>query len=167
MELLNEGPIKKVVLSDKWERTSDKPDSTTQSTLKNFALKHDRQVVVQFFYDGNYAGEADGKEFLEVLAEPPHDLTPEELPLIWVISGGAGHPDYFDTRYARTESIHEKTAVVINGVWKSNGMSDYAIFLPIDPDGRQIQEIHFVCPAEKYAHNLPEFDQVIGSIQWN
>jgi hypothetical protein len=166
MELINEGPIKKVILSDKWERTADKPDSSTESTLTNFALKQDQQVVVQFYYDGNYAAEADGKELLEILAQPPHVLTPEELPLIYVVSGGAGHPDYFETRFARTESLRGKTTVVINGTWKSNNMSDYGLFVPIDPDGCQIQEIHFVCPVGKYAHFLPEFEKVMASIEW-
>jgi hypothetical protein len=167
MELRNEGPIKRVILPEEWQRTSDKPDSSTASTLKNFALRHDPQVVIQFYYDGNDSGEADGQEFLEILSKPPHLLTVEELPLIYVISGGAGHPDYFETRYARTQSIRGKTVVVINGVWKSNNMSDLAIFVPIDPSGCQVQEIHYVSTADKYDQYLPAVEQIINSIEWN
>jgi hypothetical protein len=70
--------------------------------------------------DGVCGSEANGAEFLELLAKPPHELTADEKPFVHVISGGAGHPDYLNIRYARTEIIQGKTVIIVNGVWKSN-----------------------------------------------
>lgn len=94
------GRIKSVSLSDIWQRTSDKADSETAATLANFALKEDAGVVIQFYSDGLRGAPAIGQMFINSLSAELHNLSAEEMPYVLVISGGAGNPENFKTKYA-------------------------------------------------------------------
>lgn len=161
MELLNEGKIKRICIPEDWvqERSSDE-------WMITYSARIDTDVKLSFYYRGKPASPRTAENFQKVLQKPAHRLSAEEHESIEVVIRDASEEEYFDLAESRTEEINGNMVLVVEGFWKLSNVDSMGIFIDCKGDGREVREIYYLAPKDKFARFLPQIKAALNSIEW-
>lgn len=160
-ELIDYGPIKRMLLPDHWKKLPN-PDDFTIKYCRN----DDKDVEIYFFFRGKPASKTTASQFCAVLAKPPHKLDAEELLDLEVVIRDASEDVYFTLTDARTEILSGLMVYVVRGHWKLSEVDSLGIFVDCDGDGKIIEEIYYLAPPDRFEKHLLEVREILNSIEW-
>ena len=124
-------------------------------TMRTFHPVEKPQVRLSFYYRGGPVSLAQSENFCQLLAQPPHDLSPEELWDIQQVLRDAAIPGVFEKTSSSTLDWNGKRVVAIEGRWPGSQEDSLTILIDADGTGAQVQEIVFAAPIEDYQRYRP------------
>lgn len=134
--------------------------------LKEYYAESDDRVRFSFYYRGHRIPEAQGEIFKQMLAAGPRDLGLPDLEPISLIVMNVVLPEYFDFGNARISDLCGRRVLIVDGYWKGDGTSAFAVYVDSDGTGTAIQEIHFVAPPQLYPLYLEAAKSALKTIIW-
>lgn len=163
------GQSKLVALPEGWQEVESqtKLNSCEAGEGREFYLSSHPEVKFHYFSSANLIAPMVAMEFMDLLQVEPHSLSSEEFANIEIVVGEACEPEFFEMQGHRTQLISNRTVLVVEGVWKFSNQKEISIFVPVDDDGRAIDEFHCSAPREIFETYRPQFEQIIYSIGWS
>lgn len=160
MEIIDYGPVKKMVLPDPWKLLSD------EDYQRRYCRADDHEVALSFYFRGKPASNHTASRFRALLDAPPHKLTSEELLDLEVVIRDASEDVYFDLKDAYTEPLNGSMIYVVRGYWKLSDADSLGIFVDSSGDGETIEEIYYTAPPNQFENYLSEVREALNSIEW-
>ncbi len=164
--LQDHGQIKRMRLPDGWEGRQVDLGEFDQRTMLEFTAPGHPDVRLSFFYRGVPVDEYSGEAFREVLDQPEHTLSPEELEDIADVLDNLAMPETFLLETANTMEVAGKKVLAVAGTWLASENKTWAIFIDADGTGSVIQEIHFLAHSDRYNAFVDEAWKAFESIEW-
>jgi hypothetical protein len=133
-----------------------------------FSPPNDSGTVLAFYYRGLPTGTQGTKAFRDVLAAPPHPLSPTELSAIGATLRVQPEESSFPLRAAETRDLHGKRIVLLEGHYLNSGEDVLHLFVDASPSEERsaVQEIIFQAKPEAFARYRDAVQASLASIVW-
>jgi len=139
---------------------------TASDYLLEYAVAENNNVKLVFYYRGHRIGTGGAADFLSVLSEPPHELSPEEFLSVDLVVRNAADADFFLLSSSRTEDLNGKRVLIVEGIWKKSGLVDMGIFIDSDSTGSAVQEVHFEASQNDYQNYIDQVEKSLKTVVW-
>jgi len=168
MEITNHGQIEKITIPAGWvEGPPTEFQGIGTRSLREFHPPDAPNAQLCLFYRGLPVSADAGDAFRSILAEPDHQLTPEEIESLREILRERADSKVFDlVNPPRTALVGDKRVLMLEGVYKGTNKYLQEIFLNADGSGRVVQEIYFIAPQDDYCLHAVAAQEACNSIQW-
>jgi len=133
-----------------------------------FSPPNESGTVLAFYYRGLPIGTQATKAFRDVLAAPPHTLSPTELTAIGAVLRSQPQESSFPLREAETRDLHGKRIVLLEGHYLESGEDVLHLFVDASPSEERsaVQEIIFQAKPEAFARYRDVVQASLASIVW-
>lgn len=122
------------------------------------------QIV--FFYSGRPNSEADGNAFRNILAEPAHKLSAEELKSLEKTLGDLADKESFKLSEAQSRDVNGKRVLDVKGTWLFNNNQYHGLLFNGDGSGQVVQQIYLMAPESVYRTLNNDLELAAGTIKW-
>lgn len=160
-----QGQVKELELPHGWTKCPEE-QRNSNVYLTEYRSQENEEVKLSFFYRGQRIPRVAAEEFQNLLAQPAHELSPEELDQIDIVLRNAADEEYFSVSSSHTQDLNRKRVLIVEGIWLNSGTVDYGIFIDSDNTGSAVQEIHFLAPEDEYVNYIEQIEAVLASINW-
>jgi hypothetical protein len=106
------------------------------------------------------------ERFRNLLAAPLHSLTQVELEDLRQLLQTRSDPASFRAMVAKTQDIHGKRVLVIEGLFLKHALHARTLYVDTDGTGSAVQEITFQAPNARFVKNLLQGVKSLESIIW-
>ncbi len=164
-EIENVGAIDQMKLPAGFVKGAEQDGIAGSGSTKQYLAAANKDVEITLFNHGRrYSSNAEA--FKELLAKPPHVLSPAELKSLSTLLGNYADVRAFKMTSCSTQELNGKHVLVIEGKWNANGHESYSLLVNPDGEGETVQEIYFKAPANEYKANLHAAQDAMKSIRW-
>lgn len=111
-------------------------------------------VSINVSYRGHKIDAEDGAAFRAVLATP-HVLSAAEYQSLTSVLRDFSREDVFSSNLARVSTVDDVSVLVVSGTYRDQAVGTITVFIDSSGDGRVLQEITYISPADSYERYLP------------
>jgi len=168
VEIRNKGQIADMTFPKNWKEGTTEPyTGIGHRSYNEVQLAGDKDVAVSFFYRGfPLRDDKQAQAFHDTLGKSPHTLSSAELQSMKEVLGDKANPNDFNMLSARTEALNGKNVLIVEGRYKTLQQDAYHMFVDSDGSGKNVQEVFYQAPKDKYFAHLKEAKTAFGSIKW-
>lgn len=134
--------------------------------FQEYHLAADPSVKLYLEYRGFKMSKATGGKFHDILAEPPHKLSAEELKSLGEMFDTRSNPSEFHTQIAKTQDVDGKRVLVLEGRYLKHDLQARTMFIDADDTGRVVQQVTFQTPMDKRSQYFNDGINALESIKW-
>jgi hypothetical protein len=162
------GQIQKIDMPKNWGDQFKEPYSGIgHRSYSEVRLNGDKDVAMSFFYRGDALKDASqAKAFHDIVTAGPHQLSASELKSIPEVLQDKANPSDFGMLSARTQDLNGKNVLIVEGRYKALQQDAYHVFVDSDGTGKNVQEVFYQAPKDKYPAHLKEAKDALNTIQW-
>jgi len=135
-------------------------------SFQEFHSAGDADVKVFFQYRGHRMSQDASDKFHHLLSEPPHNLRQSEIDQLGEVLEGKSQPTDFQITTAKTQDIHGKRVLVVEGDYLNFGLRSRTLYVDSDGTGSAVQEIAFQAPKDLFNKNVVQGTKSLESINW-
>jgi hypothetical protein len=168
LEIHDKGQIVSMTFARGWREGFTEPYSGIgHRSYNEIQLSSDEDVAVSFFYRGfPLHNQTAAEAFHTMLQSAPHTLSAQEVHSIAEVLGDKASTNAFNTLSIRTENLNGKNVLLVEGRYKALQQDVYQLYVDADGTGKNVQEVFYQAPREKYLAHLKDAKLAINSIQW-
>ena len=168
VEIHSKGQIESMTFPKGWTEGVTEPyKGIGNRSYNEVQLAGDKDVAVSFFYRGfPLKDDKQAQAFHDALSKPAHTLTAAELQSMKEVLGDKANPADFNMLSARTEALNGKNVLVVEGRYKQLQQDAYHVYVDSDGSGKNVQEMFYQAPKEKYFAHMKEAKAAFNSIEW-
>jgi len=168
MNIINHGQIENIAIPAGWvEGPVTEFQGIGTRSLREFHPPEAPNAQLCLFYRGLPVSADSGELFREILSEPDHQLSSDEVYSLGEILRERADPNVFDlVSPPRTSTVGGKRVLLIEGVYKATDQYLQEMFINADGSGRVVQEIYFIAPQDDYCVHAAAAQEACNSIRW-
>jgi hypothetical protein len=134
--------------------------------FQEYHLEADPEVKVYFEYRGKRISKQSSEKFHNLFTGPPHNLSQAELESLRQVLQTRSDPASFRAMVAKTQDIHGKLVLVIEGLFLKHDLQVRTLYVDSDGTGSAVQEITFQTPKDRFVKNMLQGIKSLESIIW-
>lgn len=164
--LVNHGQIRLMETPPGWKTFGLEHINQSTQTVVRYVFPQNARVQLLFRYRGYPVDEESGRRFMRLLEDRVGMLNPAEYESIANVINFVDIDTSFSLLMARVEVLSNRKVVIVRGRWWNSNVDVMSVYIPGDPSGCFIQEIHFLGPSEQYASYQLIIKRALNTIQW-
>jgi len=168
MNISNHGQIENIAIPEGWvEGPVTEFQGIGTRSLREFHPPEAPDAQLCLFYRGLPVSAEGGELFREVLSEPDHQLSNDEVIALGEILRERADANVFElVNPPRTSTMSGKRVLLIEGLYKATNKYLQEMFINADGSGRVVQEIYFIAPQDDYCLHAVAAQEACNSIRW-
>ncbi len=123
------------------------------------------QAILSIYQRRALVSASTAERFKDLLEDPCHSLSPDELGSIRQVLGNMSDQNAFELRHASSSAIGPQKVLLIEGEWKASRKQFHGLLFPDAEEPRQIQEVFFEAPPLEFLKHIHEADKAIRTLK--
>lgn len=153
------GPLTLLILPKSWQKGLSRDNA--RGYVHSFNPPGDTDVTISVVYNVPPLSDQEGAALAAILKQEPHKTNLEQLSALQRLLKEKLDAFAFNIESARTENVGAKRVLIVEGKYKDQDVSTFALYNQAGNDHRVVQQVQYTAPTKKFPQYAKEAREAI------